>query len=76
MTASSPVYVAPATEPLTVLHIRDAGKPFTSMAGDGRTACDRELAHAECWQVVELRPGDRICSACLGQPEPEIGALF
>ena len=76
MTASSPVYVAPATEPLTVLHVRDPLAQNKDLASDGVTACGRLMLHAEIWQAVELRDGDRVHPACLGETEPEAEGLF
>ena len=78
MTAPSPVYVAPSTEPLTCLHVRDPLALNRDLDSDGVTACERALLHREIWQVVDKRPGDRVCPACLGEPEAEAddGALF
>jgi len=76
MTASSQVYVAPATEALTFLHVRDPLAQNKDLCSDGVTACGRAMLHSEVWQAVELRDGDRVHPACLGETEPEAEGLF
>lgn len=51
------VYVAPASRPLTVLHIADED------AANG-TACGMIMRDDEHWLATERRPGERVCLVC------------
>ena len=59
-----PAYVAPATRPLTVLHV-----PQAVTVPEPMTRCGLVMAAADLWQPVERRDGDRVCPACAGAQE-------
>lgn len=40
------------------------------------TRCGTEMPLMSLWLAVDGQPGDRLCRACTGTPEPEQGALL
>ena len=65
----SGLYTAPAGKVLTVVHIRAATQPETTVCG--------QPMDGDWWLDVEPQPGERICPACQ-QPGsgPAQGALL
>lgn len=60
------VYCAPATRPLSRLHIAEPGADFTAAAGlEGLTLCGLVMAQGELWLPVRRLGADRVCWACL-----------
>lgn len=52
-----PVFVAPASEPVTELHIEaDIGSV---------TVCGVAMREYQLWQAVDRLDGDAVCAACL-----------
>ena len=78
-----PDYCASASKLFTVAHIRDPGakcKDETSgqPATCGKTVCGLDMTLADLWQLINLEPGDRVCTRCQSpeSAESEQGALL
>lgn len=79
-------YYAPAVRILTRLHLRNPDVPVVRDVSSsrldeqkstiGETLCGEPMYCADLWQLLEMLPGDRVCGACLGEPEGEQEALL
>lgn len=67
------VYVAPAAKVFTMAH---ASAYPPGHHEQQVTKCGAEMDPLACWLAVELKPGDKVCPACLGEPEDVQGALL
>ena len=60
-------YVAPSDRPLSVLHIPEDGADLEAPAGcEPLTKCGLLMVSGHLWQVIQRRPGDRVCGGCRG----------
>jgi len=64
----SPVYCAPLTAALSVLHMAEPGVDLAAEPEPGRdrlTRCGMIMAAEDGWLEVKPRTGDRLCMACV-----------